>query len=80
MADMSTDIHDFTIPTLGPPRHESPLGLSTVLGDCIADYTPDDARLPYDPVADPNGPAFELAGPRQRNFFKGPEVTAGIVT
>ena len=69
---MPTDL-DFSIPTLGPPTHKSPLALSTVPDDCIADYTPDDSRLPHDPISAPTGAAFELAGPRERNYFKGPE-------
>ncbi|MFH1131189.1 MAG: ATP-dependent 6-phosphofructokinase, partial [Pseudomonadota bacterium] len=70
----------FTIPSLGQISHRSPLELSTVPDDQIADFTPNEARFPYDPVNDPTGPSFELAGPRQMNHFRGPDVVAGIVT
>ncbi|MCB9555629.1 MAG: ATP-dependent 6-phosphofructokinase [Deltaproteobacteria bacterium] len=70
------------VDTVGPAELPSPLGLSAVKGDEIADYTTDDRRLPLDPTA-PNaasGPRFELAGARERIYFAGPKVNAAIVT
>ena len=71
---------DLTIPTLGQPTRPSPMNLSTVPDDNIADFTPPDATILFDPINDRSGPAFELAGPRELNYFDGPEVVAGIVT
>jgi 6-phosphofructokinase 1 len=71
---------DFATATLGEPRFPSPLKLSTVPGDFIADYTPAGARILYDPTGATPGVYFELAGPRERVFFKGDGTTAGIVT
>ncbi len=71
---------DFSVPTLGTPTHPSPLGLSTIPDDGIADYTPHDAHMLFDPVTTVAEQAFELSGPRENNFFKGEDVAAGIVT
>jgi len=71
---------DFTIPRLGEPRVPSPLNLSTVLGDLIADFTPDDQRVLYDPSGTIPDLAFEASGPRQQIYFEGGQVSAGIVT
>jgi 6-phosphofructokinase 1 len=72
---------DLTIPTLGVADKPSPLDLSTIADDQIADFTPDGARIRCNPSADSSeGPSFELAGPRQRVLFSGSEVAAGIVT
>jgi 6-phosphofructokinase 1 len=71
---------DLTIPTLGEAKHPSPLNLSTVLNDGIADYTPDDVRILADPTGNNLELKFEMAGPRQLNYFKGQDVAAGIVT
>jgi 6-phosphofructokinase 1 len=71
---------DLTIPVLGEPRWRSPLDLSTMAGDGIANYTPEDARILLDPVRQTAGLSFELAGPRERIYFKGDEIAAGIVT
>lgn len=70
---------DFTVPILGEPTVRSPLDLSTRLGDYIADFTPPDARILYDPTGVDRA-TMEVAGPRQRNFFRGEEVVAGMVT
>jgi 6-phosphofructokinase 1 len=71
---------DFSIPALGEPRHPSPLKLSTVPGDYIADYTPAGARILYDPTGATPGVFFELAGPRERVYFEGENTVAGIVS
>ena len=75
-----TSLPNLAIDTLGEATIESPLGLSTRPNDCVADYTADDATLPVDPIEHPAGPGFQLAGPRQRVFFRGDRVVAGIVT
>ena len=77
---MTKTIPDLTIPTLGPCQEPSPLGLSTVSGDFIADFTRDDARVMFDPGGLDRNLAFEAAGPRQQIFFKGDQVRAGVVT
>jgi len=72
---------DMSIPRLGPATRSSPLGFSTVPGDAIADYTDDRARVLWDPSPEGrDGPAFEVAGPREKIYFNGPDVVAGIVT
>ncbi|MFO0669182.1 MAG: ATP-dependent 6-phosphofructokinase [Polyangiaceae bacterium] len=76
---------DFAVRTLGPREVPSPLGLSTVRGDWIADYVPDDARVAYEVetkagIPLPEGVFFEKAGPRERLFFDPRTTRAGIVT
>jgi len=69
---------------LGRCTVESPLGLSTVRGDSIANFVGDGGRVLIDPVTRPGDegqhPAFELAGPRREIFFDPSKVRAGIVT
>ncbi len=77
---MQPEIPDLTIPTLGPCREPSPLGLSTVPDDCIADFTQDDAKVVFDHGGTDTDTAFEAAGPRQQIYFKGNKVRAGVVT
>jgi 6-phosphofructokinase 1 len=71
---------DLSIPTLGEPQVPSPLHLSTTQDDGIADYTEPGARVVLDPSGAQPEMAFERAGPRQMNYFRGEEVAAGIVT
>jgi 6-phosphofructokinase 1 len=77
---------DLVISTLGAATLPSPLQLSTVPGDEIADYVPDDARVLFDvevsSARSSSSPAlvFEKAGPRERIFFDPARTTAGIVT
>ena len=71
---------DLTIPTLGEPTEPSPLQLSTVPDDLIADFTPPGARVIFHHDGKDPELAFEAAGPRQRNYFCGEDVVAGIVT
>ncbi len=78
--ETSPAVPDFATPTLGEPRFPSPLKLSNVPGDFIADYTRPDARILYDPTGATPGVYFELAGPRERIYFEGEGTTAGIVT
>jgi 6-phosphofructokinase 1 len=76
---------DFAVRCLGERRVPSPLGLSTVLGDEIADYVPDRARVALT-VEMMEGEAavpplvFEKAGPREAIFFDPSETRAAIVT
>jgi 6-phosphofructokinase 1 len=85
-----TSLPDFTIRTLGPPRHPSPLRLGSTQGDHEADFTPDDSRILFHDdwksiqgAAGPGGaspPSLELAGPREKLYFRPSEVRAAIVT
>jgi len=73
------------IRSLGEPRYPSPLKLSTVPGDDVADYVPEGAGILCDietgPGRSSGAPlAFERAGPRQRLFFDPAQVRAAIVT
>ena len=75
---------DVAIRTLGEPTVRSPLGLSTVAGDWLADYVPDDTRVAYE-IETRAGHSFapslfEKAGPRQTIFFDPERTRAGIVT
>ena len=71
---------DLSIPSLGEPGTVSPLKLSTVHGDGIADFTADDDRVIFDPRGHDQETFFEAAGPRTRTYFGGDQVAAGIVT
>ena len=76
-------IPDFAIRRLGTPRRTSPLGLSTISGDQIANFVPDEAAILFNDRADtpPTGQGrIELAGPRERIFFDPAETRAAIVT
>jgi 6-phosphofructokinase 1 len=75
---------DLAVPTLGPRRYRSPLPMSTVPGDGVGDFVPDDARVLYETRIlggrPPSGLSFELAGPRETLFFDPPRTRAAIVT
>lgn len=75
---------DTTIRQVGEAHVDSPLALSTTLGDGIADYVLDTARVPFHITTgvrflSPNA-SFEKAGPRERLFFEPRDVRAAIVT
>ena len=75
---------DLVVSTLGECRIRSPLPMSTMLGDGVGNFVPDDMRLLYD-ICLPAGQspadlAFELAGPREQLFFDPPQTRAAIVT
>jgi len=81
----SLEPEDLVVRTLGPAQVPSPLALSTVGGDEIADYVPDHARILYDVEVSADRPSarplvFEKAGPRERIFFDPAKTSAGIVT
>jgi 6-phosphofructokinase 1 len=76
---------DLVVPTLGPATIASPLALSTVADDMIADFVPDDARVSMTVETTASAPdlhplLFEKAGPRSHIFFDPQRTRAGIVT
>ncbi|HPS43293.1 MAG TPA: 6-phosphofructokinase, partial [Treponemataceae bacterium] len=85
---MSNPQYDFTIPSLGPCKVNSPIQLSNVEGDFIANYVTDDEFIRYhidatlDEVIGPSTRAqlLEKAGPREKIFFNPSHVHAAIVT
>ena len=79
--------HNFTIPALGPAKRPSPVHLSKVMGDMIANYVSDDEHIIFDIDATPGDKAaykrehlIEKAGPREYIFFDPDKVHAAIVT
>ncbi|MBN2736680.1 MAG: ATP-dependent 6-phosphofructokinase [Spirochaetales bacterium] len=77
------------ITRLGPACFNSPLKLSTIDGDNIANYVDDDDKVLFDInlknlreaiVGKSDIPAFELAGPRDKLFFDPAKSKAAIVT
>lgn len=83
------DLPDFTIKTLGAARYPSPLTLGTAGGERHADFTADDRQILFDHdlaqvqayiTAGKTPPALELAGPRERIFFRPTDVRAAIVS
>ncbi len=86
----ATPLPDFTIRALGPARIASPLRLGNAGGDGDADFTPDEARVLYHDdwdslrgLAGGSGgapPSLEVAGPREKLWFRPSEVRAAIVT
>ncbi|MBE0537586.1 MAG: ATP-dependent 6-phosphofructokinase [Phycisphaerae bacterium] len=79
---------DFTIARLGDMSIASPVTLSTVTGDYVANYTEDDEHILYDinatssqtSVAFDRSQLLEKAGPRPKIHFTPAETHAGIVT
>lgn len=75
---------ELSVTTLGAPRFDSPLKLSTVPGDFIPDYTDERARVLLDVEFleghTPSPRAFERAGARERIFFDPSQTRAAIVT
>lgn len=79
--------HDFSVSRLGECNVPSPISLSKVSGDFIANYVNDDEFIRYKVDAVP-GPQddisqeelFEKAGPREMIYFSPQHVHAGIVT
>lgn len=81
--------HDFTIDTLGEAKIPTPVKMSDINGDGLADYVSDDDRILYsiDTVKDKNGnwipknnDTVELAGPRKYIYFNPAHVHAAICT
>ncbi|MDR1863296.1 MAG: ATP-dependent 6-phosphofructokinase [Treponema sp.] len=78
---------DFTIEDLGKRSIKSPIAMSTVRGDLIANYVTDDQFLRFNtegrPGAQPplkKNQLLECAGPREMLYFTPAHVHAGIVT
>ncbi|MDE5898460.1 MAG: ATP-dependent 6-phosphofructokinase [Treponemataceae bacterium] len=79
---------DFSIDTLGQCAVKSPIELSTVVGDCSANYVRDDSYVRntvnvYDTSKDDamdSSNLMQKAGPREYIFFNPAEVSAGICT
>ena len=74
-----------TIETLGPRGIPSPLKLSTVVGDGVVNFVPDEARMPAyvemtPGLTDRDEVLFEKAGPRQMIYFDPGKTRAAIVT
>jgi 6-phosphofructokinase 1 len=80
--------YDFSVPTLGESKINSPIPYSTQLGDAIANYVRDDEYILYDIEVDPDNLSKELrlseclqkAGPREMIYFSPGHVHAGIIT
>ncbi len=88
-ADLDLAPEELAIPTLGGAARASPLGLSHVWGDFLANYVPDEATVLLD--VDRGAllrrlqenrlpPVFERAGPREKIFFDPPAIRAAVVT
>ena len=79
---------DFTTETLGVCKIKSPIELSTVVGDCRANYVTDDSFVRNTVnVFDTTKPdvldssnLMQKAGPREYIFFEPKDVCAGICT
>jgi 6-phosphofructokinase 1 len=80
--------YDFRIERLGDARIPSPIPLSKIMGDNIANYVTDAESIVYDvnavfEQADPSAvraDLLEIAGPREKIYFNPGHVHAGIVT
>lgn len=73
------------VETLGPRLIASPLDLSTVVGDGVVNFVPDEARMPANVEIAPGRTSgqevlFEKAGPRQMIYFDPAETRAAVVT
>ncbi len=81
------DDMDFSVSVLGKCGIPSPIILSTVMGDSLANYVTDGEFVRYDVNAREGDQGsldrrqlFEKAGPRQKIYFAPSHVHAGIVT
>ncbi len=76
---------DVRVSHLGKGQTMSPLPLSTVVGDGVGNFTPDEARVRHH-ITENNGEdgdpdiCFEKAGARKHLFFVPGQTTAAIVT
>jgi 6-phosphofructokinase 1 len=76
---------DLVVGTVGESKVASPLNLSTVMDDGIANYVPEGAVILYQNEILPGEELhqdlyFEKAGPRQFIYFEPPKTKAAIVT
>ncbi len=80
--------YDFTIPTLGKAKIKSPILLSKICGDTIANYVRDEEEILYHVTVDQHSRGqnhedfgtVQKAGPRERIYFHPNHVRAGIMT
>jgi 6-phosphofructokinase 1 len=82
-----TETIDFTIEELGKRSIKSPIAMSTVRGDNIANYVTDDQFLRYSTNVNlgaqsplKRSQVMECAGPREMLYFTPAHVHAGIVS
>ncbi len=79
---------DFRVPVLGECTVDSPIILSHILGDNLANYVDDEARVVYTVDVSASEREYcvdesellQKAGPRERLFFTPARVHAGVVT
>ncbi|TFG63896.1 MAG: ATP-dependent 6-phosphofructokinase [Spirochaetales bacterium] len=79
---------NFTVPVLGPCKVQSPVKMSKIHGDKLANYVADDEFILFDLNARPKDPRreynkeelLEKAGPREMVYFNPSHVHAAIVT
>lgn len=81
--------YDFSVDSLGEAKIPSPITMSVLNGDGLANYVTDDDRILYciDTTSDKNGhhvpkvmDTVELAGPRRKIYFNPAHVHAAICT
>ena len=77
--------HELKVKSLGKALVDSPLKLSSHLGDGLVNYVTEDSKVRYQ--VDINSPAdlenrllFEKAGPRKKIFFEPSHTKAAVVT
>jgi 6-phosphofructokinase 1 len=89
MEDLDLSPEDLAVDSLGDTAFPSPLELSTVYGDGIANYVDDSRTVLLSHDRDEvvariregkSLPAFQAAGPRQRIWFEPSKVQAAVVT
>jgi 6-phosphofructokinase 1 len=82
---MSLSQEDFRVKRLGERKYKSPLDLSHVVGDGMANFVYDEARVLYQVAADEAGAfrcdlTMERAGPREHLYFDPSKTRAAMVT
>jgi 6-phosphofructokinase 1 len=89
MEDLNLSPEDLRVDDLGPCTIDSPLGLSTEMGDNIANYVRDSESVLVDHDRDrvqeaarsgATPAAFEKSGPRQKIYFDPAKTRAAVVT
>ncbi|MFP4106903.1 MAG: ATP-dependent 6-phosphofructokinase [Phycisphaerae bacterium] len=76
---------DVEVSSLGPREVDSPLGLSTVYGDGMVNFVPEQGKTRFRVTLGPDVPdgpevLFDRAGPRQNLFFDPARTSAAVVT
>lgn len=86
---MANEHYDFTIERLGEPKIKSPIKVSEIHSDGVADYVTDDDKILYAIDAKVSGDGkinlkhtetLVLAGPREKLYFNPSHVHAAICT